>query len=278
MIKDNDTNYLYLSPLLESKYPMFYKYLMEVIIRNNVKHEFLLNTKDVWCVDFMPIQINDNDFIQFVFNPSYLQYKKYKDSITNTDDVVKTLNLNIKKSDIILDGGNICNWKDIAIITNRVFKENKEKKDIEIYEQLKKELEVNTLIIIPELPHDFTGHADGMIRFIDRNTIIMNDFSKCSTKKYYTSLKTSLINAGLNLVELPNESWKNTSYDDITGDYINFLRIEDILIIPSFGSELDKTVENILRDCYSVNIETVRANDLAKDSGLLNCISWNIKK
>ncbi len=281
MVQDCETNFLYLSPLLKTKYPAFYNHLIEVINRNEIRYDFLENTKDVWCVDYMPIQIKENYFIQFTYNPSYLRFKKYEKIITNTDEVIKRLKYNVCKSEIIIDGGNIIKWNDKAIVTDRIFKDNVIKSDSELYNELKNILEIERLIVIPELPNDFTGHADGMVRWIDGNTVLINDFSKCTKKQFYTSFKSALINAGLNLIELPNETWKNSSNNDVTGDYINFLQMKDIIVVPSFGIKLDNVVVKILKDCFSNNIdlriETVRANDIAKDSGLLNCISWNVR-
>jgi len=31
------------------------------------------------------------------------------------------------------------------------------------------------VIIIPEYPHELTGHADGLIRFIDDDTVFINE-------------------------------------------------------------------------------------------------------
>ena len=41
----------------------------------------LQGTKDIWAVDYMPVQIQDDEFVQFVYNPDYLQSKKWRNRI-----------------------------------------------------------------------------------------------------------------------------------------------------------------------------------------------------
>ncbi len=76
MITDSQTNFLYLADTLPTKYPDFYKRFEKVLTDCNTNFALLPNTKDVWAVDFMPIQTDQNKFVRFVYNPSYLQTKK----------------------------------------------------------------------------------------------------------------------------------------------------------------------------------------------------------
>src|SRR5690606_25062418 len=76
MITDNQTNFLYLADILPKNYPDFYKRFEKVLTDNNIEFSLLPQTKDVWAVDYMPIQTELNKFVRFVYNPSYLQTKK----------------------------------------------------------------------------------------------------------------------------------------------------------------------------------------------------------
>ena len=79
-------------------------------------------------------------------------------------------NFDFKKlvySDINLDGGNVVfsPSKEKVIISDRVFSENHGISESELAAKLEKLLEAS-LIIIPSLKSDMTGHADGMVRFV----------------------------------------------------------------------------------------------------------------
>ena len=70
MITDQETNFLYLADSLrKTKYHDFSKKFEELLIKSNIKHDWLIGTKDIWAVDFMPIQIGKNEFIQFDYQP-----------------------------------------------------------------------------------------------------------------------------------------------------------------------------------------------------------------
>ena len=70
MIIDQQTNKLYLSGLLIEKYSHFNNTLNKKLTSLGVEVNYLNNTKDIWCRDYMPIQKSNNGFVQFRFNPS----------------------------------------------------------------------------------------------------------------------------------------------------------------------------------------------------------------
>ncbi len=76
MITDSQTNFLYLADTLPKNYHSFFQQFEKALNDCSIKFELLPQTKDVWAVDYMPIQIDINKFVRFVYNPSYLQSKK----------------------------------------------------------------------------------------------------------------------------------------------------------------------------------------------------------
>jgi len=278
VITDQQTNKLYLSALLKVKYPEFHRNLAQKLHSNGVTVNYLNNTKDIWCRDYMPIQLNEKWFVQFKFNPCYLNYKKYDGIRTNPKAVWEEMNLTVKESDIVMDGGNVVKWYDKAIITDRILKDNPQMGVSALYYGIKHDLGVNQLIVIPELKREMTGHADGILRFIEHNYLVINDFSKIDAD-YAKKLKLCLFNAGLSFVELPNEFERAENEIDDRGDYVNFLEMEDLVLIPAFNSEMDAVAElaykEIFRDKKAV--ESIDCSEIAKEGGALNCITWNVK-
>ena len=124
MITDKQSNFVYLSNLFEQRCPKEYRQLKHWFEKLNIENATLPNTKDLWVVDFMPLQIREDCFIQFEYNPDYLKSKK--DQLTKTDPEIVCLKLGIipDKANIILDGGNIVKSSTKVIITTKVFKDN----------------------------------------------------------------------------------------------------------------------------------------------------------
>lgn len=62
--------------------------------------------------------------------------------------------------------------------------------------------------------------------------------------------------------------------------YINWLQIDRLLLIPSFGCPEDEqafTQIASLMPMYKGCIEMVAANDLISHEGCLNCASWTVR-
>ena len=76
MITDKQTTKLFLADCLPHKQPKFFKQFEKVLNDCKIKFHFLPDTKDIWAVDYMPVQVSKNEFVQFVYNPDYLQTKK----------------------------------------------------------------------------------------------------------------------------------------------------------------------------------------------------------
>ena len=136
------------------------------------------------------------------------------------------------------------------------------------------------VVIIPQEPGDFVGHSDGMVRFIDENTVLVNQYSKDKTyQDFGYNLRWSLRNAGLHYVELPYDSWKNADANDATGCYINFLETGNYIFYPVYGNYSDQhaliQLQGAFQDRQLISID---CRELARMEGVLNCATWNIMK
>lgn len=278
MITDNQTNFLYLADTLRIKYPDFYKRFENVLKGFNIPFDFLPQTKDVWAVDYMPIQTDLNKFVQFVYNPTYLQSKKYLKTISDVDEICKAINIETFKTDIIIDGGNLIHWTNKVIMTDRVFKDNPTYKRKQLIKELHELLQVDKIYFVPEQPGDFTGHSDGMVRFVDEYTVVINDY-KQEKEEFNRAFEIAIHNTGLDYIVIPYNVYDNKSNNHANGDYINYLQMENTLIIPTFGIKEDDIAVKQLETIFSgQNIQTIESNEIAYDGGILNCITWNIKK
>lgn len=280
MITDCQTNYLYLADALPANYPDFYKRFENVLRDCKISFGFLPKTKDVWAVDYMPIQIDLDKFVQYVYNPPYLQTKKLLKTISDVDVICNAIGLETFKSDILIEGGNIVRWSNKVILTDRVFMDNPNYERKSLIRKLYDLFQVDKIYFVPEQPGDFTGHSDGMVRFVDENTVIINDYkNKREQEWFYRSFEIAIHNTGLDYIEIPYYVYDNKSNDHANGDYINYLQMEDTIVVPIFGiKEDDLAVRQLEKIFTGQNIQTIESNDIAYDGGVLNCITWNIRK
>lgn len=277
MTPDSQTNFLFLADTLPKKYPDFYARLERELKAQNVAFDFLPGTKGVWAVDYMPIQVGDS-FIQFRYDPGYLKPLKYQKTKSDVDAICAVLGIETHKSDIVLDGGNLVRSAHQAFVTDRIFEDNPAWERKALLTELKKLLELDRIFLLPVQPGDFTGHADGMVRFVDEHTILANDYSK-EPKKFYEAFEIALHNTGLEVVKLPYNVYNNPSNNHANGDYINFLQMENVIFVPVFNFKEDEEALRIIETCFpDQKVIPIESNVLAKDGGILNCISWNIRR
>ena len=69
MIADYETNVVYFSSWLEKEYPKIYIDLVTVLKKNNVAYDIIPCTNDIWCRDYMPVQIDEDRFLCYRYYP-----------------------------------------------------------------------------------------------------------------------------------------------------------------------------------------------------------------
>ncbi len=196
--------------------------------------------------------------------------------------ICKEINLRTEKTDILLDGGNVVKAKNKVIITDKAFLENPSIPPTELIGRLEKIFQTDTIIFVPTHPFDYTGHVDGIVRLLDENTVLINVSSEKVTKKekdFELSLRLALHNARLKYIEILSNTSTNKNYEQANGEYLNYLQMKDVIILPAFGIPEDEIVMEQFKNLFpDSRIVSVNSNDIANEGGILNCISWNILK
>jgi agmatine deiminase len=280
MVTGKEANTVYFSEKLRSdeRFTKTCNILIELLEKNSIKYDFLTATKDIWCRDYMPIQVEKGKFVQFRYEPFYL-----KDDLelqSDPKEVCKANKIKHQFSKINLDGGNVVNWSDRAIITDRVFDENpKYSSKTKLIAEIEKLLEVE-IIVIPQIKSDMTGHADGMVRFVDRNTLLGNDREQ-EFKYWKSGINKVLKEKGIDYIDIPFLDHKEKNYPNhAIGCYVNYLEIENLIVLPIFETEKNKDQEvyNKFKEIFpDREIETINYNEIGFHGGLLNCTTWTIK-
>lgn len=274
--KPSNEQTVYLSELLMDKYPETCKNLIAILEKHHVKYSFIKGTKDIWCRDYMPVQTESGKFIQFRYEPSYLKGKKeWEDSRSDVKEVCRLNKIDATFSDINLDDGNVLICDGRAILSDRIFSENPDYEKDSLINELSKLLECE-IIIIPAQKGDYTGHADGMVRFVDRNTILGNKLA--DEYKYWQKGMQKVIDTyNLTYIDVPFiTDIKDPKHPgSAIGIYVNYLEVNDLIVMPIFNRDEDRQVLEILQRTFPNKIiETIDYNDVAKEGGLLNCTTW----
>lgn len=280
MISDNQTNKIYFSDLLrtDSKYTETCGQITKILDSFKVQYDFLPKTKDIWARDYMPIQVTENKFIEYRYDPDYLQgtEKGNRDLKTYPDMVCDSIPIPTTKSEIILDGGNVVKSNNCVILTDKIVKENRLLcGKAELIKRLEELFEVDNVILIPQDKKEIIyGHSDGMIRFIDDKTVLINQIYESDE-----TLKWQIKQHGLKCESL---KFNVKRYNKDNWAYINFLQTKDFILLPKLNIEEDEQALAQIQMYYPEYAERNRivqadATEIVKEEGAFNCISWTIK-
>lgn len=253
--------------------------------------------KNIWCRDYMPVRNCEGKLIKFDYSPSYLMgTESGKNSRPDSTILKDQLDEKVEDSSIILDGGAVEIFGKSAIVSDRIFRDNykKWKQDEKgLLKELKDILEAKKLIVIPQYPYDFTGHVDGLVRFVDETKVLINDLSaeysemekdnnayrKKLISQWYYNFKMALHNAGLIWEELTYKvvpSNKTIGLSDAYGIYMNFLLLDDLILVPGFGIVEDERARLKLKSVFKREAISIPARELAKKGGIINCVTWSL--
>lgn len=270
MIPDYGCNAVYFSEWLKKDYSDIYKGLARILNKHNVAYDIIPNTKDVWCRDYMPLQLDKERYLCYEYKPDYLmnsaRNRKY---ITDSLNVCRDMQLNIKETPLIMDGGNVVKVGNKAIMTEKVFVENPSIDEDSLKKQLEKQMECE-VVFIPWDRNEKYGHSDGIIKPISDNTILMtnyHDFDREYTNEVVKRLSCKF--------EIETLSYKVRKTAPESWAYINFLTIGKLIVLPALGIEEDEQALSQIKRYYpECLVEQLNISDLVKDGGGLNCVSW----
>jgi hypothetical protein len=129
MIADWQTNKVYFSGILRQRFPEVYNRLTDALNAFGYSPKEIPHTRDIWARDYMPIQVSKNKFIEYRYDPDYLQGgsddKQTRELKTYPDLVCDSMGLKTIKTDMILDGGNVVKSTNTIILTDKVVWENR---------------------------------------------------------------------------------------------------------------------------------------------------------
>jgi agmatine deiminase len=276
-ISDRLANAVYISDLLEGRYPELVAGLRRILRDHEIPLRIIRGTRDIWCRDFMPAQVDSGKFVQFRYSPDYL--RGHEHLITRPTDINPIPEiLDCQESRVVLDGGNVVRWGDRCILTDKVFEENPGIGRASLLDLLRRIFRVVEVIVIPTEPGDVVGHADGVVRFLDAGLVVVNDYSELDPE-YGDRLVPILQQAGLECVELPYrpEEPSRSGIPSAVGCYANFLMVRGLIVLPTFGIPEDDAATQVIHErARHQAVATIDCSDLAAEGGVLNCVTWTI--
>ena len=284
LMHDKDTNIVFFSPWLKDKkegHPEFYQHLKNMLNEMGIESKELKSTNDYWARDYMPIQLGENEFLKYRYYPDYLVKSKNNKDIETITDATKVLHgmgISCRSTNLVIDGGNMVPCGPYIVMTDKVFPENRKKKDDADFKALLESELGHPVIIIPWTPQedDVYGHSDGFIKWCGDNRILMGNHGDCYPEEA-ASIRRILESYGFEVTEMRFKDKVDTPCCDLNWAYINFLQVGKNIIMPKFNIEEDAIAQQYIQKAFpDCNIRQIEMAKIAKEGGALHCLSWNV--
>ena len=273
MICDYQTNKVYLAEGIKG-YPKVAENLLYALYKEGIETEYLPHSKSkkhVWAREYMPIQLEEGRFLKYVYRPDYL--KNDKDYIPNYAGMSRKLGLNCKPTSLVIDGGNVVKWDDAVIMTDKVLIENPGYDEYGLRFRLEELFETD-VVFIPWDRYEMFGHADGMVRFIDRRTVLLlNNYLD-----FDRSLRERIIRALDGHFEVKELQYDTPRCSKYSWAYLNFLQVAGRIFVPGLGIAEDRLAVQQIQRFYPEHKVMLVPDclELVRDGGALNCVTWTI--
>lgn len=299
-ILDTDTNLCYFSRKLIERLGGLN--IVGRIAGCGVDVKILDGTRDIWCRDYMPIQIGKDLYVGYEYAPDYLATPYNGSFQTNPARINRELGIDVRQSGIIFDGGNAVKTSKGIIMVDKVFEENNHISKGTLIDRMEKYFE-SEIFFLPWDKAERYGHADGIVREISDGQVLMTNYHQYDRE--FADKFMRILSQHFEVAVLDYKVDKPCKYNWC---YINFLRIGNKVFIPQLTWEEysgPKCVDCIpegskhegKRKWYHSDIEEdkqaltqfnqlmpeceiipVSCPQIVENGGALNCISWNIKK
>ena len=273
MIIESKTNYVFLAEGLGHYMPLCMN-LIHALNSEGIPVSFLPGTKSkkhVWARDYMPIQLSESTFLRYTYNPDYL--KGHEEYIPHYKGIDEDLELNCTCTDIVFDGGNAIKCGHKVIMTDKILMENNARyKRDELMAKLE-ELFDAEIVLIPWDRHDEYGHADGMVRYIEGDKVLLNNYAD-----FDPYLRKRLLEALTPHFDVEELHYGSSCLSKYSWAYINFLQTEKSIFVPGLRIKEDLLAMEQIQNSYPNHkvIMIDECQNLVNDGGALNCVSWNI--
>jgi len=278
MVPDWETNAVFFAASLPHVLPGLWHRLAAALARNGVEPRLVGGTKDIWVRDFLPVQAAPRRFVKFRYEPDYLRGFGH---LRTGEEVCERLSFlgNLRHSSLRLDGGNMVSSRQVVILTDKAYRENRTWSRPGFRAALRATLGVARCLVIPAEPGDCFGHADGVVRFLDERSVVVNDHS-AQDPSYGRRLREILTRAGLRVEVLPYrpDTSVNDGVPSAVGNYLNFLQVGPLILVPAYGAPEDEPARRRLESLLpGAQVIPIPCAELAARGGVLHCASWTVR-
>jgi agmatine deiminase len=129
-----------------------------------------LEAPSIWLRDFMPLQRGDGNLVGFHYGCRYMH--DYGEELFDNSEIWNRYKLRVKKLPITADGGHFMEASRHWLVSDAVQLENPKWSEADLRTVLENALG-KPILWLPQMPGDFTGHLDGIVRWYQKQELLV---------------------------------------------------------------------------------------------------------
>lgn len=233
---------------------------------------------DIWMRDFSTVNpINPQRFRYTWASMTRQESIEVQNSFTA---FAQSNSIQMDANQYLIDGGNLVdNYAGAAVTTTRFLEDNNL-----TYEQgvqvLKDILGLTQVAILPP-DEEVLAHSDGMVSWLDANTLLVNDYS--ADADFKTQVMNELTGAfpSANIVEVPVAYTQNPpgiweGFESACGVNLNATVTFQNIYVPTFNMPHETEALSIIRSNTAKNVIEVDAQGVCAMGGSVRCLTWQL--
>lgn len=253
-----------------------YPYYAKKIPKENL---LIADVYDIWMRDFTTV--SPHTPVQFTYTAASMSEAESRTTQKSFSDFADNYGIKRKKSSLFIDGGNIVdNYTGKAITTTRFLDDN----NLSYHEgkEVLKELLNLSEVAILEPDEDTLAHADGMVMWVDDDTLLVNNYAMIDSELRSMVLEelhnsfptTQIIEVPVSYRENAPGEW--TGFESACGANVNSVLTPNNLYVPVFGMTHERDMLGILEKNVSKKIITIDASEVCGMGGSVRCLTWQV--
>ncbi|RMH70342.1 MAG: hypothetical protein D6675_09695 [Gemmatimonadetes bacterium] len=233
---------------------------------------------DIWARDFSTV--NPLEPVQFVYTWASMTKQESESVQKSFDDFANRYQIQRQYANFLLDGGNIVdNYAGRVITTSRFMEDNH--LSYEEAKQLLQERIGATEVAILEPDEEVLAHADGMVSWIDENTLLVNDYSDDELFRAIVMDELQSAFPDVKIIEVPVEYQNNRpgeweGFESACGVNLNSTVTFKNIYVPVFNMQHDQEVINIIKRNSTKTVIPVDASGVCAMGGSVRCLTWQL--
>ncbi len=248
------------------------------------KYVSVAGMADIWARDYA--SANPNRPVLFRYTAAGQgggkQGQAEADSVQKlfTSAIVKA-RLNLIKTDLLNDGGNsVDDGAGNLVVSTKFLKDNNLTED-----QARKALRAlriaDNIAFIEADEQGGLEHADGVVSFVDTNTLIVNSYpeDEAYAAKLEADLKRGLPGVKIHKIVTPYDGSKiyDHRFGSACGLYTNALVTPDRIYFPQFGIAEDAVALKQIKSATKRQVVPVMSAKVCEMGGGVRCMSWQMR-